>query len=178
MAERDPTDQELLVRWRAGEESAASVLVHRHAVSISRYLRSRGATADDLEDLTQEVFFRAFDKASTWRGDGSYRGWLFRIAINLLRDQQRRRGGRVLLTLMEDDRVDPSDPAQELEVAESAAKLAAGLAALSPMQREVFSLRVESGLNYSEVATALGTTVGAARVHYHHAVRRLKEEIR
>jgi RNA polymerase sigma-70 factor, ECF subfamily len=43
------------------------------------------------------------------------------------------------------------------------------------LQRAVFLLRVQQGLDYTEIATALGSTPGAARVHYHHAVRRLKE---
>jgi RNA polymerase sigma-70 factor (ECF subfamily) len=43
------------------------------------------------------------------------------------------------------------------------------------MQREVFLLRAQQGLEYGEIAAALDTTPGAARVHYHHAVKRLKE---
>lgn len=83
-----------------------------------------------------------------------------------------------MLTLLDDDRADPGDPALELEARESLHLLQAGMAALSPMQREVFRLRVEDGLDYAEVAAALETTTGAARVHYHHAVKRLKEHLR
>ena len=43
------------------------------------------------------------------------------------------------------------------------------------MQRDVFLLRAQQGMEYDEIAAALDTSVGAARVHYHHAVRRLKE---
>jgi RNA polymerase sigma-70 factor (ECF subfamily) len=49
------------------------------------------------------------------------------------------------------------------------------VAELPRMQRDVFLLRAQQGLEYEEIATTLGTTVGAARVHYHHAVRRLKK---
>lgn len=82
-----------------------------------------------------------------------------------------------MLTLVDDDWVDPADPGLELEARESLERLQSGMAALSPMQREVFRLRVEDGLPYSEVAEALETTSGAARVHYHHAVKRLKEHL-
>jgi RNA polymerase sigma-70 factor (ECF subfamily) len=58
---------------------------------------------------------------------------------------------------------------------ETAARIEGGLAGLPRLQREVFLLRVQQGLEYAEIASALGTTPGAARVHYHHAVRRLKE---
>jgi RNA polymerase sigma-70 factor (ECF subfamily) len=46
---------------------------------------------------------------------------------------------------------------------------------LSPTQREVFALRVAEGLSYKEIAEAVGTTEGAARVHYHNAMRAVKE---
>ena len=49
------------------------------------------------------------------------------------------------------------------------------LGRLPRLQREVFLLRVQEGTSYQDIAAALGTTPGAARVHYHHAVKRLKE---
>ena len=51
------------------------------------------------------------------------------------------------------------------------------ITALPRMQREVFLLRAQQGLEYEEIAAALDTSPGAARVHYHHAVRRLKEYV-
>jgi RNA polymerase sigma-70 factor (ECF subfamily) len=58
---------------------------------------------------------------------------------------------------------------------ESAARMRDGLARLTPSQREVFVLRVTEGLSYREIARAVGTTEGAARVHYHNALRTMKE---
>jgi RNA polymerase sigma-70 factor (ECF subfamily) len=58
---------------------------------------------------------------------------------------------------------------------ETEGRLAVGLTRLPRMQREVFLLRAQQGLEYAEIAVALETSAGAARVHYHHAVRRLKE---
>jgi RNA polymerase sigma-70 factor (ECF subfamily) len=51
------------------------------------------------------------------------------------------------------------------------------LAQLPRLQREVFLLRVQEGIDYQQIAEALGTTPGAARVHYHNAVKRLKESV-
>ncbi|MBA3760803.1 MAG: sigma-70 region 4 domain-containing protein, partial [Gemmatimonadales bacterium] len=53
-----------------------------------------------------------------------------------------------------------------------------GLATLPRLQREVFLLRAQEGSDYGDIAAALGTTPGAARVHYHNAVKRLKELVR
>ena len=60
---------------------------------------------------------------------------------------------------------------------EAEGRLREGLGRLTRMQREVFLLRVQQGLEYDEIAAALGTSPGAARVHYHHAVKRLKEHL-
>ena len=49
------------------------------------------------------------------------------------------------------------------------------LEALSPTQREVFTLRVQQGMSYKEIAEVVGSTEGATRVHYHNAIQRVKE---
>jgi RNA polymerase sigma-70 factor (ECF subfamily) len=172
-----PTDAELVAQWREGDERAATALVHRYADAIGRYLGSRGATSAERDDLLQETFFRAFRGIAGWRGETPLRGWLFRIAANLLKDRFRHGRGRVFVEILEDDQVDSADPAAELAASETATQVHAGLATLSPMQREVFLLRVEQGLDYREIALTLDTTEGAARVHYHHAVKRLRERL-
>jgi RNA polymerase sigma-70 factor (ECF subfamily) len=55
-----------------------------------------------------------------------------------------------------------------------AARIGAFVQTLPRMQRDVFLLRAQQGMEYEEIASALGTTAGAARVHYHHAIKRLK----
>lgn len=171
----NPTDQELLAGWRRGDEAAARNLVHRHGPALGRYLKARGSTSDDVEDLLQESFFRAFRAADRWRGDGSFRGWLFRIGANLLKDRYRSEGGRVFVELSEGDLRQAADPESELVSDEAGNRLQETLAQLPRLQREVFRLRVEDGLDYRDIAVALDTTPGAARVHYHHAMKRLKE---
>jgi RNA polymerase sigma-70 factor (ECF subfamily) len=65
-----------------------------------------------------------------------------------------------------------------MEATELRERLGDGLSRLPRLQREVFLLRVQQGMRYEEVAAVLDTTPGAARVHYHHAVKRLKELVR
>jgi RNA polymerase sigma-70 factor (ECF subfamily) len=73
---------------------------------------------------------------------------------------------------------DSADPHADLAAAETADRIRDGVAALPRLQREVFLLRTQQGAGYVDIAAALGTTPGAARVHYHHAVKRLKELVR
>lgn len=170
-----PTDAALIARYRSGDELAAGELVRRHAPPLARYLHGAGAQPDELDDLVQESLFRAFRRLDGWRGEASFRSWLCTIGGNLLRDTWRRRRGRRVVPIEDEDVVDQANPHEEALAAETESRLLAGLASLPRLQREVFLLRAQQGQEYQEIAAALGTTPGAARVHYHHAVKRLKE---
>ncbi|MEO5826504.1 MAG: RNA polymerase sigma factor [Gemmatimonadales bacterium] len=171
------SDDDLVAAWQRGDELAASELVQRHAPALGRYLVALGAATSDVEDILQDAFFKAFRRVETWSGDGSFRGWLFRIGANVLRDRFRGGRGRTVLSLDGHDVAHHDDPAAELAASDVEARLAAALLRLPPMQRAVFLLRAQQGMDYIETARAAGTTPGAARVHYHHAVRQLKEWI-
>jgi RNA polymerase sigma-70 factor (ECF subfamily) len=84
----------------------------------------------------------------------------------------------VVLPIGDRDPPGGSDPAGELAAGEAEERVRRGLAGLPRLQREVFLLRAQEGASYEEIAAALRTTPGAARVHYHHAVKRLKELVR
>ena len=130
-----------------------------------------------MDDLVQETLFRAFRRLDGWRGEASFRSWLFVIASNVLRDEYRKRKGRqwsrsrTAISLTAPTR-------RRLAAAETEERLRQEIARLPRLQREVFLLRTQEGTDYGEIAVALGTTPGAARVHYHHAVKRLKELVR
>ena len=170
-----PTDHALAAAYSDGDEQAAAELVRRHADALGRFLYSAGAAADDVEDLVQEALFRAFRGLHRWRRDAAFRSWLFTIGSNLLKDEARRRRGMQVVPLDDRDIPDRSDPHAELAASETEERMRRGLAGLSRLQRDVFLLRVQEGAAYEDIAAALGTTPGAARVHYHHAVKRLKE---
>jgi RNA polymerase sigma-70 factor (ECF subfamily) len=171
----DATDAALIGAYRAGSERAAAELVGRHATALGRFLYAAGAGPSDVDDFIQEAFFRAFRRLDGWRGDASFRSWLFTIAGNLLKDDLRRRKGRRVLSIEDGDVVAASDPHGDLVATDTEQRLRAALSGLPRLQREVFLLRAQQGIEYADIATALGTTPGAARVHYHHAVRKLKE---
>ena len=172
-----PSDAHLVAAYRTGDESAATELVRRHATPLGRFLYSSGAGTSDIDDLVQEALFRAFRRLDGWRGEASFRSWLFTIAGNLLKDEHRKRKGRTVLSIEDRDIVDHADPHADLAASETEERLRAGLAQLPRLQREVFLLRVQGGSDYAAIAAALGTTPGAARVHYHHAMTRLKEMV-
>ena len=173
----DAADRALVARWRQGDQRAASALVARHAPALARYAASQGV-GEGCEDLVQDTFVRAFRALEGFRGDSSLRTWLFTIMRRLVIDA--RRAGR-----LERRRVaaEPEEPVTSfgaldaIVAAETEARVRDALATLTPTQREVFTLRVAEGLSYKEIAQIAGTTEGAARVHYHNAMRAVKEYV-
>lgn len=171
-------DSELIARYLGGDESAAAELVRRHTAALARFVAFQGVPADDLEDVVQDAFFKAFRSLKSFRGGSSFRTWLLTIGANLVKDLRRRWQRRQVLALSPDVADPGADPALETEAALLAARLTEGIGRLARMRRQVFLLRAHEGLEYDEIARALGISEGAARVHYHHAVKRLKAWIR
>ena len=168
-------DAALIAAWQAGDERAAAELVRRHARALARFLAAAGAAEGDLDDVVQETFVRAFRGVGRFRGQCQFRTWLLTIGGNVVKDLGRRAKRARVVPLDEELRSADGDPHERAVAAEAEQRLEQGLATLSRMQREVFLLRAQQGLEYGEIASALGTSAGAARVHYHHAVKRLKE---
>lgn len=170
----DPDDV-LLDRWRDGDQRAASALVARHAPALSRYAASLGAW-DEAAEVVQDTFVRAFDSLESFRRDASLRTWLFTILRRLVLDRRRGAGRRDRLEALDVERADSGyDALDGIVAAETARRVTTAVARLTRMQREVFALRVSEGLSYREIADVLGSTEGAARVHYHNALRAVKE---
>jgi RNA polymerase sigma-70 factor, ECF subfamily len=169
------TDLDLVARWKAGEQRAATLLVERHASALARFVASIGARTD-VDEVVQDTFVRAFASIDGFRGESSLRTWLFTIARRLVLDRRRaarRRGDHV--EVQEGDVATEYDALDGVVADETQARLQRAMAALTPTQREVFVLRVSEGMSYREIAEAVDTTEGAARVHYHNAMRAIKE---
>ena len=173
-----PSDAALIAAWQGGDEQAAAELVRRHARALARFLGGAGAPEADLDDMVQETFIRAFRAVTKFRGQCRFRTWLLTIGGNVLKDAHRRWRRARVVPLVDDLQARDGDPHEDAVAGEAEARLASGLQRLPRLQREVFLLRAQQGLEYEEIAAALGTTPGAARVHYHHAVTRLKEYVR
>lgn len=172
-----PDDRALVERWQAGDQRAAALLVERHAPPLARYAASLGEW-DGVEELVQDTFVRAFDSLDGFRNEASLRTWLFTILRRLVVDRRRaarRRGGEVSVDGV--DLAAADDPLGALVASETHERVRAVVRRLPRLQREVFTLRVGEGLSYREIAHVLDTTEGAARVHYHHATRAVKEAL-
>jgi RNA polymerase sigma-70 factor (ECF subfamily) len=173
----DSTDLELIARWRAGDERAATTLVARHAPALARFAMSLGARAD-VDELVQDTFVRAFGSIDSFRADSSLRTWLFTIERRLILDRRRAdRRRRDNASVEDTGAVTEFDALDEIVAEEAESRVRQAVERLSRLQKEVFLLRVNEGLSYKEIAEVVGSTEGAARVHYHNAMRAVKESL-
>jgi RNA polymerase sigma-70 factor (ECF subfamily) len=174
-ADDEDADLALIARWQSGDERAASELVARHAPALARFAASLGEW-EQVDEVVQDTFVRAFGSLESFRRESSLRTWLFTILRRLLLDRRRvERRGRSHVQLEEAGLATEHGPLDGVVAAETQARVEAAVRGLTRMQREVFALRVSEGLSYKEIAEVLGSTEGAARVHYHNALRAVKE---
>ena len=168
-------DLEFIERWRGGDELAARALVERHSEALARFAVSQGVR-DEVDELVQDTFVRAFASLDSFRGESTLRTWLFTIERRLMLDRRRaERRSRETVPVQESDHVSEYGALDALIAEEVQERVRRSLEALSPTQREVFTLRVQQGLSYKEIAVIVDSTEGAARVHYHNAIRTVKE---
>lgn len=181
--EADQADAPLLRAFLAGDEQAFGELVRRHQSTVLALLRRYAPDPDDARDLAQRAFVKAFEAArrSFWlraRGKIPFRAWLYRIAVNLGRNHVRdtRRWQRAPVGAADSLPVQALGTAA-LERAERERAVRASVLSLPRRQREVLTLRIDAELPFREIADLLGITENNAKVHFHYAVRRLREVI-
>ncbi len=168
-------DAALIDQWKAGDERAATAIVERHAGALARFAVRLGVD-EDVDELVQDTFIRAFSALDSFRSDSSLRTWLFTIERRLVIDRRRSAARRGREVDVDDGHAATGYDALDALVADEAAqRLASAIQRLTRMQREVFTLRVQDGRSYKEIAEILDSSEGAARVHYHNAMRAVKE---
>lgn len=172
-------DPELVRLCLAGRTEAFDVIVERHQRTVYRVCYRFVSNHDDANDLSQEVFLRAFRALHRFRGDAMLGTWLHRIAINVCLS---RVSVKTPATepLDVDRHVDHrSEPAPETMMrAERAERVRSALAQLPEKQRAALILRVYEEMTHPEIAAALGTSVGASKANVFHALRNLKRLLR
>jgi RNA polymerase sigma-70 factor, ECF subfamily len=180
------TDGDPLEALAAGDRSPFEDFVRRSTPQFLGFFRRLGADEPEAEDLIQETFLKLFQSARTYRPDGRFAPFAFRIARNAWIDRRRRSavqaraaGGEeseAALPGVERAAVDRSpSPGEALEEREEVARLREALATLPEHQRLVFELGVVQGLPYAEISAALEIPEGTVKSRMFHAVRRLRE---
>jgi RNA polymerase sigma-70 factor, ECF subfamily len=164
----------LVERATAGDHESFARLYTDYLDAIYRYIYYRTGDAQDAEDLTEQVFIKAWKALPNYRQVGELFGnWLYRIAHNIIVDYHRRRK-TISSETIEQDAVLP-DPAQENALdtiisAEESALLARSIARLPDEYQQIIILRFIEGLGHAEIATILDKSEVACRGLQHRAL--------
>ena len=161
-----PADRALIRATDQGNREAFATIYDRHVRTIYRFAISRGLSVSDAEDVTQEVFIVAYEKAATIHlvGD-SVLPWLIVTCRNLTLAWQRRTNRELNRRAELDDNLASTlaSPEAELERRELAAALEAAIAALSIDDQRLFELCIEHGYSYAQAARAIDVSHGTVR---------------
>ncbi|CAN5662414.1 N/A [soil metagenome] len=174
----DALEDTALAHRADADFDAFAELYRRYLVSVFRFVRSQTRDDATAEDLTAQVFFRALSSAGTYKGEGSYRAWLFRIAHNTLKSHRSTEGRSALTVpdLPEREDPEPSPPAQAM-AGEARDFVRHLVAQLPPAQREVVALHYLGDFTIEEVAAATDRSRGAVRILLHRARARLRRAL-
>ena len=177
------SDEEAMLRvQREGDERAFALLVRRWEDRIQRLCVRMTGDVHRGEDLAQEAFTRLYARRHSYRGDGKLSSYLWRIALNVCYDEQRRmRNQRESSAgLYEDDLGDESRPGPLSDTPEAAAGkkeqaqlVRKALGRLTERHRTVVILRHYEGLKFREIAEVIGITEGTAKSRLAEALNRL-----
>lgn len=165
-----------MTQVREGDVGKLGVLFERHHRRLlSFFLRLTGGRQAS-EDLVQEVFVRMLKYRQSFRGEGEFAPWMFKLARNVAADHFGRGAREGPLPDEPEEQVSAAPLAQEeLERAEAARLLRAALLRLPVEKREVLVLSRFADLRYEQIAALLGTSEGAVKVRVHRALKQLRE---
>jgi RNA polymerase sigma-70 factor (ECF subfamily) len=178
------TDAELVAACLAGEREAFDVIVERHRRHVYQLCYRFVGNHEDASDLAQDVFIRAYRGLRTFKSQASLGTWLYRIGVNVCLNRVAVKTPKPesldLLIAASDQRVASQDEtaADALLRGERAGQVRAAIGRLPRKQRATLVLRVYHDLPHHEIAKILGSSVGAVKANFFHALNNLKKLLR
>jgi RNA polymerase sigma-70 factor (ECF subfamily) len=182
-------DLQLVERVREGDKRAYGLLVEKYRRKLMRLLSRMVRDADEIEDIAQETFIKAYRALPQFRGDAAFYTWLYRIAVNTAKNYLAAKG-RGMQTLSdqamdEEDEPDERLMAQDIGTPESellskqvAYAVDAAVDALPEELRQAITLREIEGMSYEEIAEAMNCPIGTVRSRIFRAREAIAAKLR
>jgi RNA polymerase sigma-70 factor (ECF subfamily) len=174
------SDEELLSRARAGDPEAFRVIFDRESPGVRRFLGDLLRDDAAADEGTQETFVRAHNRLGTLEQASKLQGWLFCIARMVFLEQIRRKRREAPSPEPEEDRLQAdrgATPEAVLLSAESDRMLDGALAHLSDERRSALLMRIDHGLGYGEIASAMGCSLQKVKNEIHRARLQLRSRL-
>ncbi len=173
--------EETLQRAAAGDETAWRDIVEAYTPRVFGLIRAQCGSTDLAEEITQSTFCTVVERIGRYSEVGRFESWLFRIAMNRLRDEMRRRRRQAnpveSETLVGLAGAGDHDPEGSGVGCEDVAGLQAALGRLSDADRQVIHLRHFTGLSFAAIAEILGEPLGTVLARQHRALKKLRQHL-
>ncbi len=165
-----------LFKTEAGKESAFTKLVRKYQERLYWHVRRMVVEHEDTNDILQNVFIKVWKNLSEFREESNLYTWMYRIATNetLTWLEQQRRRSSVSLSDNEDLYAEKLHAQKGYDSNKIEWKLQKAIHTLPEKQKLVFNLRYFDEMPYDDMSDLLGTSVGALKASYHHAVRKVE----
>jgi RNA polymerase sigma-70 factor (ECF subfamily) len=180
-----PTDEELIARFQAGDAYAFDVLVRRYKDPLLNFIFRFIGDMIEAEDIVQETFYRVFKNKHYYKEVAKFSTWIYTIAGNLAKTELRRRKRRKLFSIHKDSVTDKeielpdinTDPEKNVNTALTEKVIHKAIANLPPKFRQVIILRDIQGFSYEEISSVIKVPLGTVKSRVNRARLRLQEEL-
>ena len=184
MEQAQDNDEDLMLRYLAGDAAAFDRLYARHRGGLFRFILRQCKARSHAEELFQDVWMNLIQARERYRVEAQFRTWLYPLAHNRLIDYYRS-ASRPDAVLFDSDENLPETAASRVEephvqaaAREQGAEILRLVEALPAPQREAFLLHEEGGLSVEEIAAATGVSFEAAKSRLRYAVAKLREGLK
>lgn len=172
-------DKELLLKIRNPETRSYgfNLLVREYQKRVYWHVRKMVIDHDDADDLTQEVFIKVHKHIGNFREDAQLYTWIYRIATNECLTFLQRKKRRFFLPIgdVAGELAGKLDSGSQISGDEIQLKLQKALLKLPDKQRLVFNMKYFDDMQYEQISEITGTSVGALKASYHHAVKKIED---
>jgi len=186
-AQADVSELDLVKRCQAGNAEAFDELVVRYRTRVFGMIYNMVHSEQDAWDLAQDSFLKAWKSIKRFRGQSSFYTWIYRIVMNVtidwLRKKQIKAGGAEFDDSIQLKEVDPASktspkpdalPSERMEQKEIRSEIDKAIAQLSPEHRAVILMKEIDGMQYHEIAEALGCSIGTVMSRLFYARKKLQ----
>lgn len=181
-------DRDLVERARQQDLAAYDELIRRYQRKIYQLVYNMTSNREDAEDLTQDVFVKAYQALRYFKGDSSFYTWVYRIAVNRTINYLKKRKRGAALSLDDLDQAverDPGyvelrareSPVRDASLSELQKKLNEALQTLSEKHRTVVVMHDIQGIQHDEIARVLGCSEGTVRSRLFYARQELQKQL-